>query len=911
MPMRKYQQPRLSLTLKMLMSSGCALILIFFLAPIAIFAQAHHSQNASIANDGPTFRVNAGFDSRYRQGNWIPIQVSLRNSGADFNGTVAVNVPMPYAGSVNATPLSTYQTAISLASGAQKQVTLYVPFNSGMQGSIQNLNVNLLDADGHQVSSQVSTLRALGPTDIFVGILSDQSTGFGPLTALQLPDQTASLITEPLDASSMPSIADALNNFDLLIIDNFTTSSLNQDQLKALQNWVNQGGNLIVAGGPEWHNTLSPLPASLLPAIPSNTSTLAAGTTLLPFSGRTPTSGKQANDSINAPTVVSTATLAPGSQTILSSGPIPLIVQSQQGQGTVYYLAFDPTLDPIVTWSNATTLWQNLLLRALGDQVLVSSPSTTTMGNSTFTSTANYGMRSVLQSLFPTSFLATWVILVILVGYLLVLGPLRLIIVRRLKNRDWSWRIVLSTIMVFSLLSYGLALQQKGTSVLSSSISVLRLDQSTGNFTTAHTTTYVGVFVPNQGDFQVHMPGFSLVQPSNDQLRFQSQPQSQPTTITSTSNSVDVNLRGVNIWTLRTLSSQHDSQLPGSITPNLTIHNTALTGTVTNTLPYSLSDAYLLINGHYQSLGYLASGKTASVNLSLKDNPNGPQGTSFADQIASSKGLPIPYASYYNSQQKQNDFQRHMAMLAALSGESSYDCGSYPCAMHISGGGGVTSTGLVINGNGSYNLAAYNQILNGYDPMLIPGSPATLIGWADRPNDTSSDVTINGSYTSKVQEALVEAPLNVHFVDPLNLSSNFITSQLIDVDSRATDVQTLYPGVYAVASGSMTFEFMLPSISNLHAQALIVSTPTSLPQVGNATGQNTLDANHLKVSLYNWSTHTWDDYAFNVFTFSTTNAQRYIGPGGRVLLRCANPDSIEGTAIFGRPSLQLQDSGPN
>ena len=910
MPMKTYQQPRLSLTLKTLMSSGCALIIIFFLAPAVVFAHSLHAQDTSSSADSPTLRVNAGFDSRYRQGNWIPIQVSLRNSGADFNGTVSVNIPAPYAGSTNATPLSTYQTAVSLASGAQKQVTLYVPFNAGTQGSIQNLTVNLLDANGHQVSSQISTLRALGPTDIFIGILSDQSSGFGPLTALPLPDQTASIITEQLNASSMPVVADALNNFDLLIIDNFTTSSLSQDQLKALQNWVTQGGNLIVAGGPEWHNTLSPLPASLLPAIPTGTSTLSAGTTLLPFSGRASTAGKQASDSINAPTVVSTATLAPGSKSILSSGPTPLIVQSQQGQGTIYYLAFDPTLDPIVTWSNATTLWKDLLLRALGDQILVSSPSTTAIGN-TFTSTSNYGMRSVLQSLFPTSFLATWVILVILVGYLLVLGPIRLIIVRQLKNRDWSWRIVLSAIAVFSLLSYGLALQQKGTSVLSSSISVLRLDQPTGNFTTAHTTTYVGVFVPNQGDFQVHMPGFSLVQPSNDQFRFQSQSQSQPTTITSTSNSVDVNLRGVNIWTLRTLSSQHDSQLPGSITPHLTIQNTTLTGTVTNTLPYALSDAYLLINGHYQPLGHLASGETTSVNLSLKDNPNGPQGTSFADQIASSRGLPIPYASYYNSQQKQSDFQRHMAMLAAMSGESSYDCGSYPCAIRTSGGGVVTSTGLVINGNGTYNLAAYNQILNGYDPMLIPGSPATLIGWADRPNDTGSSATINGSYTSKVQEALVEAPLNVNFVDPLNLSSNFIPSQLVDVESKANDVQTLYPGVYAVASGSMTFEFTLPPITNLHAQALIVSTPTSLPQVGNATGQNTLDANHLKASLYNWRTHTWDTYAFNVFTFSTNNAQQYIGPGGHVLLRCTNPDNIEGTAIFGRPALQLQDSGPN
>src|ERR1700730_4890126 len=157
MPMKTHHQPQLSLTLKLLMSCGCALLLISFLAPISVFAHSFHSQHAALSNDGPTLRVNAGFDSRYRQGNWIPIQVSLRNSGIDFNGSVSVNIPAPYAGNNNATPLSTYQAAVSLPSGAQKQITLYVPFNAGAQGAIQALTVNLLDPNGHQVSSQIST----------------------------------------------------------------------------------------------------------------------------------------------------------------------------------------------------------------------------------------------------------------------------------------------------------------------------------------------------------------------------------------------------------------------------------------------------------------------------------------------------------------------------------------------------------------------------------------------------------------------------------------------------------------------------------------------------------------------------------------------------------------------------------
>ena len=52
---------------------------------------------------------------------------------------------------------------------------------------------------------------------------------------------------------------------------------------------------------------------------------------------------------IQDPILISKATLTHTpvstiSTVILSQGKIPLVVQRQQGQGTLYYLAFDPTL---------------------------------------------------------------------------------------------------------------------------------------------------------------------------------------------------------------------------------------------------------------------------------------------------------------------------------------------------------------------------------------------------------------------------------------------------------------------------------------------------------------------------------------------------------------------------------------
>src|SRR5258708_33178865 len=151
----------------------------------------------------------------------------------------------------------------------------------------------------------------------------------------------------------MPTLASVLKNFDLLILDNFTTSALSQQQLAALLTWVLQARSIIVAGGPEWRPTLTPLPAGLLPVTITGTQNTPAGTALLPIGGPS-----KVNETVPAPIPISTAKTATGGLVIRSSGTTPLIVQAKREQGTVCYLAFDPTLEPIVSWPGTTTLWK-------------------------------------------------------------------------------------------------------------------------------------------------------------------------------------------------------------------------------------------------------------------------------------------------------------------------------------------------------------------------------------------------------------------------------------------------------------------------------------------------------------------------------------------------------------------------
>ena len=872
--------------------------------------------------DGPTFHVNAGFESHYRDGNWVPVQVTLHNDGPDFNGALSLITPTSqFQGSSSQGITSNYQVSINLANGAQKQVTMYLP----LYFDVQNVTVKLLDSSGHIVGSQTAALTPLMPGDVLIGILSDQSTGFSSLSAVPLPNQGGSIVLEFLNANTMPAMAAALKNFNIIVLDNFTTTNLSAVQLSALQNWINQGGSLILAGGPEWHRTLGTLPAGFVPIKLSGSTTIPAGTDLLPPGGPSALQPGQNNIpvTVQAPVSISAATSIPKgndgkSEVILASHTTPLIVQTHQEQGTIIYLAFDPTLEPILGWQGASLLWDSLLLRSLGDQLLSHASISTGIGSSTqqVQPILANRMSGFLQSLLPSTIPPPWRTLgILLICYILVLGPVRFLLVKRLKGRYWSWRIILSSIVIFSLLSYGLAYIEKGSSILSDSITITQLSQ---NGTSAHITSYMGVFVPNEGDYQVHISGNGLAQPSPDNFsNFQNGSVSpmtgSHTTVTPLQDGTDVNLQDVNIWTLHAILAEQDRQIHKGLVSQLVLQNGTLVGTVTNTLGYPLSDAFLLMPNDVLSLGHLASGEIKHVQLKLSSStfPN----STLADLIAVNTDSPTYDAM---PAQPQTTWQRHLAILYALDDEGLFNFSTVCTGLCNGSGNPLVPILPVLPGNNSPSFSNGSTSLSSVgitatpgwqytatkniDPLLVSGSPATLIGWAENSLDLKNNVTINDINPAGFHETLIQAPLNINLSGSLNLPPNFIAGQLIDVAS--TNAQIRFPGDYTISSGSMTFEYVVPASTNGHINGLTIVEPPNInvnAQVGSVS-----DANSSPFRIYNWHTNSWYTISLNQNTFTTNNVGAYISANGRVLLQFTNRDSQLGSLEFGKPIINLQ-----
>src|SRR3989454_2083238 len=291
---------------------------------------------AEAASNGLTLAVQIGYQDVVKPGEWTPVTIALRNTGADVDGRLEIQQ------SLNAQPgvtgFTIYQQPISLASGASKRVRIFlVEDTTGATVTARVIQNGRITASQNSVTSST--------TSTLIGVLSDQSSAFDDFAAVH-PGGTAARVVH-LHVDDVADSAIALRAFDILAIDDFATDGLTARQRAAIADFVEAGGNLLLGTGAAWHKTLAGLPASILPVQPRATLNVHAARAV---------GGRNIEvaiaDGVNG-------------RAWVSEGAVPLIVDRGGGAGVVTLAAFDWNQDPIAGWSGTKDLLRQVLARAV------------------------------------------------------------------------------------------------------------------------------------------------------------------------------------------------------------------------------------------------------------------------------------------------------------------------------------------------------------------------------------------------------------------------------------------------------------------------------------------------------------------------------------------------------------------
>ena len=196
---------------------------------------------ASPSDEVVNVEVEYGYDSYANFGRYMPITAKI-NSNENFTGWLEASIPIIEERKV-------YRKEVNITAGQTKDVSMLVP----LTGGFANIEVKLID-DKKDIIYESTKQIQIGNYEkiLFAGVLTDD------LLELSYLDNLA-IKTFPLDENTFPSDNLYLDNLDILIINDFDTSLLDEEQIKAMQQWISKGGTLAIGSGEGALKTVKPI----------------------------------------------------------------------------------------------------------------------------------------------------------------------------------------------------------------------------------------------------------------------------------------------------------------------------------------------------------------------------------------------------------------------------------------------------------------------------------------------------------------------------------------------------------------------------------------------------------------------------------------------------------------------------
>lgn len=766
-----------------------------------------------------TMKVTAGFDGRGKVGAWIPVRVDVTNQGPEIQGEVRVI----FKG--DGQFASSYAVPAVLAPGAKKQFTLYVPLDMGFR----RFDVNLVSA-GKVAAKETATVNTGSPEDLLAGTVSDDPTGLDYIGGVRMPNPNSDLRVAHLDQDSFPASVAPMKSFDLLVLNNFDTTRLNDNQKKALQAWVEDGGFLVIGGGPNWRKTLSGLPETLKPVEGTGTRSVNDLPELGKFAGKMLPAGNNF--------AVTTGQLKFG-RVLARDGSDPIVVLARKGEGTILYAAVDLALEPMTSWTGTMAFWQKLLTQAPSNAAagIQGRPMPMTKGG--------WAMMNALQNIPAMDLPSARLMGGLLLAYILLIGPVNYLILKRLDRRDWAWVTIPVVALLFVGSVYTVGFIGKGRDVLTHTISIMELVPGSD---TARTTTYVGVFAPSKNTYRINlepglmvrsMPFFDGPPPPGTSPEIARITQGEKTT---------VEFLDMNMWSMRGFIAEKEIPAPGRIEADLTVQNSRIVGTLTNKTSVTIEDAGVITGSNYQKLGNIAPGATVKVDVGMGSfNPN------YGMPAFQLINPPSPGPGPYQPGPQEREMNRRR---------------------------------MVIEG------------VFGYEGFLAEKSQGsiTFLGWTNEPVRT---VDVSGDRRAKSQIeslTLFIARPEIKF-DPKNIDipAGIIRGRLIGIDGTGKGGigWNPYGAYYVNGNTSLTFLVELPEID------LAAVGGISLHLNANGPGISALE-----MSLWNVRTGQWEK-AVPSTKFDIENFRDYVAEDGSIRLILTNPSNQMGYEIFA-PSVSVK-----
>jgi len=440
-------------------------------------AQAPSGANSSAGAGGAqaiSMQMALTLGGRCDIGRWTQLDVRLTNTGP----AVATTLVVRSAGR------AIIKTAVELPRNADKRVPIAVPCHRSMKDVIlypgdRTTGTPLAEQDVSDFVLDGSALIAvLGPGDY----LAERTSGIARGTFAR--DEVVLLAPESLPENSL-----ALASVDHFIVAS-DLSRLRPAQQRALYEWVALGGQLTVPGGQPAVAALQGLPDALRPAEPGEIVDAAIGPALRDVLLDEDVDAAPTDDIGVTPFV--RLRPAPGAVTDGDLDGAPLVVRRAVGEGAVVALAFDPNQPTSTGWLRYEAVWAAAQTPRTHTAWVESAGGLPDLG---LAAAAIQGLPAFRRP--PISLMA-----VLILGYVLAIGPLNYRYLKQRRRLDRAWLTIPVLALVASAAMYGVGYAYFGNRVRWYVVSVVR---AVPEAEVAHVRGYASIFSPTARDYALDL----------------------------------------------------------------------------------------------------------------------------------------------------------------------------------------------------------------------------------------------------------------------------------------------------------------------------------------------------------------------------------------------------------------------
>ena len=847
--------------------------------------------------------LQVGWDGAVVSGTWSPVRVRVTGLTAS-NARVEVVLKERHQFGPQAptteVAVGAYGRELALVAGVTKELTLWVPASAGMAGSVR-----LVAGDRLLAEAPVEFRGSNTPIWPLVGVLADSPMLSRTLEQIELPLQglPAPLEVARLNPTDLPTSAERLGALGALVVQGGAPEGLTGEQKRAVRAWVEAGGHLVLAGGPEAARAAGVLPDGSIPVAFSGAEEAAELAELARWAevaGPPPASGPVARFQ------------AMSGSPLVGSPDMPLVWRLGLGRGTVTILAADPTLEPLVSWSGTPSV-----LRASLEPALPQAGDNEKLRYIKMEQQNTVGRLRGAVGLMPKEAYPDWrTVAFVLGGFALLVGPIAHVLLWRLDRRGLIWLAVPALAVLAAGALYYVGIGRGGRDVVGNAVAYVRLDPDGG---AARRALSVGFYSPTRPSLEVTLSGDVPVQvfagstdPAYRSLGLASGSGAEPPYRVVAGRETRVEF-GSGEWEQRTVALEETLAADvGGITANLTVVDGLIRGTVRNDTPYLVEDAAVVIGQSVARLGSLAPGQTTPVVLDPEpDNSSGnwyPLSLQIFGQGPAGAGAsaPMPMAAPAIAVQP-------VRKPASPGGTATPNATATPGGPATPAPAATLPPSTPVGRTLSAAMPSMPQQLElPRDPEVrrrarlldamtnvpsfgpgAPTRPLALLGFVKGP--------VGGAGPSAGDHpvyhlTLVEAPLRLEFAaGPFQLPAALSPAEMLDQTSRGIGGGGSGTLTWVeLSEGSITYGFRPPLPKGARAEALAITTR----QIGSGGGAfpskgspgvpsfAIQPAERGAFSVYSWQSATWE--ALPAEEEVRVPASRYLGPDGLVKVQVAS-----------------------